>query len=480
MSIQLPLFGPSNETKIPNQQQQKLTNMYIVGDQTGGKYQTVFYPTPGLTVWSSDKSVSSSVRALHKNNNRLYAVIDDEFLVFDSAGNASTIGTLNTTTSEVYIASTNTEIAIVDGTNGYIHTIVSGVGTLSTIGGSFPSDPITLTAQDGYFIVSVEDSDSFFISNVNDGTTWSALDFENAEIVSDNISAVYSFRQILNVFGTESLEPYLNTADGVSASFPFTRQPDGIVQIGLTASKSIATSAQSLFWLGQDKNGNNMVLKQTGVNIELISTPAISYQLSALTTTEDAYAYVYRLEENEFYVLTFPTDKKTFVYNNSVNAWHNWSSYIDGIHSHHRSKDHAYVYGKNIVGDTESGILYYLDVNNFTDNGTAITREMVSAPIHLDNNLLFIYNLRIDLESGVGLLSGQGSDPSMSLFISRNGGHTFGHELTRSAGLRGKYNARVEWTRLGYARDFVFKLKMTDPVRWTILAATANVVQRGS
>lgn len=79
--------------------------------------------------------------------------------------------------------------------------------------------------------------------------------------------------------------------------------------------------------------------------------------------------------------------------------------------------------------------------------------------------------LEIDLESGVGLSTGQGSDPKVMLRCSRDGGHTWENEQTRSAGRLGDYTRRVVFRRLGRARDMVFELAVSDPVRWVILGA---------
>lgn len=79
--------------------------------------------------------------------------------------------------------------------------------------------------------------------------------------------------------------------------------------------------------------------------------------------------------------------------------------------------------------------------------------------------------LEIDLESGVGLRTGQGSDPLVMLRCSRDGGHTWENERTASAGRLGDYTRRVVFRRLGRARDMVFEIAVSDPVRWVILGA---------
>lgn len=66
-----------------------------------------------------------------------------------------------------------------------------------------------------------------------------------------------------------------------------------------------------------------------------------------------------------------------------------------------------------------------------------------------------------------------GVDPQVMLQISRDNGRTFGAEKWTSIGKVGQYGKRAIWRRLGSARDFVFQLTVTDPVKFTIVHASA-------
>jgi hypothetical protein len=63
----------------------------------------------------------------------------------------------------------------------------------------------------------------------------------------------------------------------------------------------------------------------------------------------------------------------------------------------------------------------------------------------------------------------------MTLEVSKDGGHSWGSEKTRSMGKIGEYRKRVIWRRLGRAYDFVFRLRTTDPVKTTIVGAWVDV-----
>jgi hypothetical protein len=81
------------------------------------------------------------------------------------------------------------------------------------------------------------------------------------------------------------------------------------------------------------------------------------------------------------------------------------------------------------------------------------------------------------LEPGLGLVSGQGSDPQVALQTSNDGGKTWGSERQRSAGAIGQYGTRVRWLRCGSAWGWnrVFRVIMTDPIPWRVIGADLEV-----
>jgi hypothetical protein len=108
--------------------------------------------------------------------------------------------------------------------------------------------------------------------------------------------------------------------------------------------------------------------------------------------------------------------------------------------------------------------------------GPRLMRRLRIAPhVSNENNQIGIDRLRLDLETGAGLSSGQGSDPQLMLRWSNDGGQTFGNEHWVSAGAIGNYKARAQWFRLGVARDRVFELTVSDPIPWRILGAFIEV-----
>jgi len=83
------------------------------------------------------------------------------------------------------------------------------------------------------------------------------------------------------------------------------------------------------------------------------------------------------------------------------------------------------------------------------------------------------------METGVGLATGQGSDPVMMMRYSNDGGHTWSNYKTSTIGRTGQYAARAEFRRLGAGRNRIWEISMTDPVKFAVLGGIVDV-QKGS
>jgi hypothetical protein len=90
---------------------------------------------------------------------------------------------------------------------------------------------------------------------------------------------------------------------------------------------------------------------------------------------------------------------------------------------------------------------------------------------------LFYAKFQLDMETGVGLTTGQGSNPKVMLQWSTDHGHTWSNEHWIEAGKEGAYRWRAIWRRLGRARDMVFRVVMSDPVKVSWIDAYVDVQQ---
>jgi hypothetical protein len=92
------------------------------------------------------------------------------------------------------------------------------------------------------------------------------------------------------------------------------------------------------------------------------------------------------------------------------------------------------------------------------------------------NQWVTIHRVELICQAGNGLSTGQGSDPQVMFRISRDGGQTYGQELTMATGKIGEYQRRCFLNILGRSRNTVFELSSSDPCfnSWILFTVDAT------
>jgi hypothetical protein len=104
--------------------------------------------------------------------------------------------------------------------------------------------------------------------------------------------------------------------------------------------------------------------------------------------------------------------------------------------------------------------------------GLRYIRRLRRAPhVAQEHRRIAYARFALDLQRGVGLPTGQGADPLVTVRLSRDGGKTWGEPVPMRAGRLGAYTTRVVARRLGQARDAVFEVTVSDPVAWALVQA---------
>jgi hypothetical protein len=107
----------------------------------------------------------------------------------------------------------------------------------------------------------------------------------------------------------------------------------------------------------------------------------------------------------------------------------------------------------------------------------AIRRLRQTPHLSAERITLFYSQLKVDMETGVGTLNGQGEAPKMMLQWSTDRGHTWSTEHWIECGPLGAYRWRAIWRRLGRSRDMVFRIVVTDPIPVTLIDAYVDVTK---
>jgi hypothetical protein len=482
--IKTPFLGGLSVYRSINNSDNRCVNLYPeVVETKDGKDVGALMGTPGLT--GRVTLATSPVRGLmvrHTNDSpaQFFAVAGNKFYSINSSWVATERGTLNTSTGPVSMDYTRTDIMIVDGTDGYTYTPSST--TFATISDpDFATLPVTVAVIDTYFVVNQANTAIIYISDNNDPTAWNALDFATDEGKPDNLVAVKVNHRQLYTFGTTSIQPWVNTGN---ADFPFEPVGNTFIEMGCAAAYSICKLDNSIFWVGANEQGNGQVWKLSGYTPTRVSTHAIELRIKDSTDISDIEGYAYQDEGHAFYMLSSTSGDWTLCYDIATGLWHEraWRDPDLGYFHRHRSVGYCFFNGFHVVGDYETGEIYTMELGVYDDDGDPLRwlrTWRLLAPGQNDLHSVTVDRLQIDLEAGVGLASGQGSDPQVMLRYSDDGGHTYGNEHWASiGGLTGEFGRRAIWRRLKSTqdgRDRVFELSGSDPVKRTFIGARSDV-----
>ena len=126
--------------------------------------------------------------------------------------------------------------------------------------------------------------------------------------------------------------------------------------------------------------------------------------------------------------------------------------------------------GMTLIGDKYSGVVGLYSFSSYTEYGNPLQGLIITPPVQMDRKRVFIKRFEIDVQAGVGTTGGQGFNPVWMLDVSKDGGVTWTTLQTfRSMGETGQYLQRLRWLRMGTARQWLFRLRSTDPVPRNII-----------
>ena len=372
-----------------------------------------------------------------------------------------------------------------------------------------------LPTTDGAFTGAntVDIVDNYFVYN-NPGTQqWGAsnllspispqLSYGTKDGAPDNLVALIVDHREVYLLGSRSSEVWVDVG---AVPFPFQRIPGTSTQHGIAAQFSMARLGNSFAYLSRNDRGQGMIVQMNGYTPQRISTHAVENTLVG-QYIDDAVAYTYQLEGHEIYVISFPTIDITWAYDSTTGMWHKWL-WVDSndVYHRHRSNCSASFFGTVYVGDWQNGKIYSLDKTNYTDNGGTIRRARRCPHLVADLQRQYFEELQIQFQPGVGLAgitasasssaiagiaiaglavagsqasaSGTtGSNPQAMLRWSNDGGSTWSREYWVGIGQMGKYKNRAIWRRLGWSRDRVFEVVVTDPVKAVIVSANLKATE---
>jgi hypothetical protein len=479
----LPLFGSSVASYSKSVSAQRRLNVIVDPRPDGDGGSVAFIGTFGTILFAALPTYP--VRGWHVVGNLMYVVSGQSLYSVSPAGTVTFLGTVPGN-NKVAMDDNFVQLAIVNGAALYCYTIVTGsyqqaalnaAGSFAAVAdANFPNGATTIAFIDGRFIVEQFGSRQYFVSGSYDVTAWgantaiSSLIYFSKENYPDIGLAVSVFNSLVILWGDTSIEFW---QDAGGSPLPYARVQGATQQWGLAAKWSRAAVNNSMIFLAKNPGGLYKVITLGGYSPVPVSTPDIDAILNDLSVVSDAVALTYTVYGHALYQLTFPTANRSLLYDATTNIWSETQTGL-GLTGRHIGELGTTFNSQNYCSDASNGNIYQFYDLAYSDNGQPIKRQLTSKHIRNRGADLGVGQLYIEMETGVGLQSGQGSNPMMSLEVSKDGGHTFGLPRSKPIGLVGQYKTpRAKWNRCGMSRDFVFRFTVTDPVKFVVTGGMA-------
>jgi len=396
--MKTPILGQAYVARSVNAADNRMVNLFPEAIPNEGKEAGFLNRAPGLSLLTTIGS--GPVRGLWSFEGYMYAVSGNTLYKINSAYTATALGTI-AGTGQVSMSDNGTQLFVAANGPGYIYNAATNVfAPISD--GDYPG-AVTVSYLDGYFIFNEPNSQKIWVTSLLDGLSIDPLDFASAEGSPDGLVAVIVNNREAWLFGTNSIEVWY---DAGTPDFPLARIQGASNEIGCAAAFSVAKLDNSIFWLGQDARGRGIIYRNNGYTGVRASNHAIEWQIQQYGDISNAIAYTYQQDGHSFYVLTFPTVQKTWVYDVSTQSWHERAGWSNGNFIRYRPNCQTTFNNEVILGDYESGNLYAYDLDVYADNGQ-IQKWLRSWRVipSGQNNLRRTaqHSLQLDCETGVGL-----------------------------------------------------------------------------
>ncbi len=464
MLFQLNITGPSSQSRSKFLSSKKTLNLYPENTPDG----FVLNSFPGLLDFSTGNGPD---RGAIEHLNTFYQVSGENLYSIDTDGTRTNLGSIPGTERCIFEGIGTSVVVVTDGTpyewDG---------STVTELTDNDFEDPNSCAHLNNQIIYDGEGG-RFVTSDVGDASTIQGLNYATAESNADDLIRVFVYDKIVWMMGDKTLEPWENTGSG---NPPFSPILGAIIQVGLGALHSVAKNDNGFYFLGDDKR----IYFVQGVQETNVTTINLANEIEGFSVIDDAEGNCFQFQNQNFYLITFPTERRSFCFNESVgieNGWFELSS-ATSVTERYIGSSFVYFNKKTYVTDSSSGNVYELDKDTFDEFGNAIIRRRDTGALSGDmfgkpGKELTLRRLELLMETGVGSAE-QDEDnegPYVMLSFSDDGGRTWSTEQWASAGRAGEFGWKVWWDDLGSFYKRIFRFTMSDSVYWCLHGGAMDI-----
>ena len=460
------IIGGTHENRSRPVSVQNTTNMYLQVNEYSDKKASL-QSFPGLLTQS--EVTETDERGSHIMNEVAYRVVGNSLYEVDPSGSHTQRGFV--TGDDRVIMEDDGENLVIVSDKVYVYS--SFTNTFQENTNVNLKNVLSVTIINNQFIYTTPDLS--FIAQPGLPFDVSGLDGIGAESSPDKLVRDYVFNQTIYRFGARTLEPWYNKDSGTP---PIDRVDGQQKTVGLVAINSVSNTDKAVYWLGDDKS----IYRIRDYTEERVSDDTISNAIENMQRFDDAIGYTITLQGQDFYIITFPSENKTYLLNEMLGkqGWTNLSSTTQN--TAYSATSAINVYNKTFV--CSGGKWQTLELDEYTQDTEVMLRQRTSGMLqakdfNLNSDSMVMSRLYLDIEQGIGLITGQGERPRLMVEVSIDGGRSYPHVAWMELGRQGEHTLRTEVDLMARGQSFIFRLNMSDPVPLTIKGAWLKVKGTG-
>ena len=326
-----------------------------------------------------------------------------------------------------------------------------------------PTDAATVTFSDYQMITNY--GKRFIIHSepgalIDFGTS---LNIIAADSSPDDVVAVKALNREILVFGTRSIDTFFFSS--YASTITWVKTAGALLDQGCGAKHSIQLIDNTIFWL----NHRREVCKLEGRTPRVLST-SINKELQSYTKVDDAIGHHVIYGGKNLYIITFPTQEKTFAYDYVKDYWTQLGSWDSILGDYTRFPITGYAWhrgnNKHLIAN-KTGSIYQM--NQDIGTNASCTNRFVRRTGHLSHGTLRhrkkCNRVTFLVESGAG---GTPTPRFAVRYRDQNG--AWSNEVYPSLGAIGEYTFLAEMFNVGIYQTRQWEIVQTDQVPFTLVS----------
>ena len=418
---------------------------------------------------------------------KMFAVIDNGIYTFDASLTFNLVGTTTTTFGDVFISENNNangEVVFSDSVNLYVY--VNSTNSVTTLlgGGTQPAQlgfvPGYLTYQNGRIISPDLSTNQWRLSSPNE-----VIAVANWPDTAQYVGAIQTkpdfarackrfpgLGNLLFVYGNTVTEPWQDVG---ATLFPYQRSTSSNIDYGCLNPATIDDLEDTVCWLGVNDKAGPVIMYSNGRTVDHLSTDGIDFLLDSLTNPIHSYGFMFKQYGHLFYVITFPDDNVTYVYDWKTKQFF---TLTDEKGNYFPAKKVAFFNNEYYFVSINDGNIYqfgeqFQSYNYGPGNDQQIPRMRICPEIKLPDQSYFISGY-----AGFKIESGITNQPqTVAMSFSKDSGSSFSSQQTINLfGLGRRQNRLMFWNQ-GMSNTLTFKFNFEGFQRFLLTEGVCGVFQ---